>query len=48
MALTQEQVDYWFAQNPEATADEVAAAVQSVGGLEANTGLADMIADKTT
>jgi len=46
MALTQEQVDYWFAQNPEATADEVAEAVKSVGGLEANAGLADMIANR--
>lgn len=27
MALTQEQVDWWFSQNPNATADEVAAAV---------------------
>ena len=46
MALTQEQVDWWFSQNPEATADEVAAAVKSVGGLEGNAGLADMIANR--
>ena len=46
MALTQEQVDWWFSQNPEATADEVAAAVQAVGGLEANEGLAGMIANR--
>jgi len=46
MALTQEQVDYWFAQNPDATADDVAAAVKAAGGLEANAGLADMIANR--
>jgi len=46
MALTQEQVDWWFSQNPDATAEDVAAAVQSVGGLEANAGLADMIANR--
>jgi hypothetical protein len=46
MALTQEQVDAWFAANPNATADEVAAAVKSVGGLEANEGLAGMIANR--
>ena len=46
MALTQEQVDAWFAANPNATADEVAAAVQSVGGLDANEGLAGMIANR--
>lgn len=46
MALTQDQVNYWFAQNPNATADEVAAAVKSVGGLDANAGLADMIANR--
>jgi hypothetical protein len=46
MALTQEQVDWWFSQNPEATADEVAAAVKSVGGLEGNEGLAGMIANR--
>ena len=46
MALTQEQVDYWFAQNPEATAEEVAEAVKGAGGLEANAGLADMIANR--
>ena len=46
MALTQEQVDWWFSQNPNATADEVAAAVKSVGGLEGNEGLAGMIANR--
>jgi len=46
MALTQEQVDWWFSQNPNATADEVAAAVQAVGGLEGNAGLAGMIANR--
>jgi len=46
MALTQEQVTAWFDANPNATADQVAAAVQSVGGLEANAGLAGMIANR--
>ena len=46
MALTQEQVSAWFDANPNATADDVAAAVKSVGGLEANAGLADMIANR--
>jgi hypothetical protein len=46
MAVTQEQVNEWFAANPTATADQVAAAVQSVGGLEANAGLSGMIADR--
>jgi hypothetical protein len=46
MAFTQQQVDDWFAANPDATPDDVAAAVKSVGGLEANTGLAGMIANR--
>jgi hypothetical protein len=46
MAITQEQVDAWFAANPNATAEDVAAAVQSIGGLEANQGLAGMIANR--
>jgi hypothetical protein len=46
MALTQEQVDWWFSQNPDATAEDVAAAVKSVGGLEGNAGLAGMIANR--
>ena len=46
MALTQEQVDWWFSQNPDATAEDVAAAVQSIGGLEANAGLAGMLANR--
>lgn len=46
MALTQEQVDWWFSQNPTATADDVAAAVKGAGGLDANAGLADMIANR--
>jgi hypothetical protein len=46
MALTQEQVDWWFSQNPDATAEDVAAAVKSVGGLEANAGLAGMLANR--
>jgi hypothetical protein len=46
MALTQEQVSAWFDANPNATADDVAAAVRSVGGLDANEGLAGMIASR--
>jgi len=46
MAVTQQQVSEWFAKNPTATGDEVAAAVKSVGGLEANAGLAGMIANR--
>jgi hypothetical protein len=46
MALTQEQVDWWFSQNPDATAEDVAAAVKSIGGLEANAGLAGMLANR--
>jgi len=46
MALTQDQVNWWFEQNPDATADEVAEAVKSVGGLEGNAGLAGMIANR--
>ena len=46
MAVTQDQVNAWFDANPNASADEVAAAVKSVGGLETNTGLADMIANR--
>jgi hypothetical protein len=46
MALTQEQVDWWFSQNPNATAEDVAAAVKAAGGLNANQGLASMIANR--
>jgi len=46
MAITQEQVDWWFSQNPDATAEDVAAAVKSIGGLEANAGLAGMLANR--
>ena len=46
MAITQDQVDAWFDANPNATADDVAAVVQSIGGLEANAGLADMIGSR--
>ena len=46
MAVSQEQVDAWFAENENATADDVAKAVQSIGGLEANQGLADILANR--
>ena len=46
MAISQEQVDAWFAANPNATAADIAAAVQSIGGLSANEGLSGMIANR--
>jgi hypothetical protein len=46
MAITQEQVDEWFAANPDATPELVAKTVQQLGGLEANTGLAGMLANR--
>jgi len=46
MALTQDQVNWWFEQNPDATPEDVADAVKSIGGLAANGGLADMIANR--
>ena len=46
MALTQDQVNWWFDQNPDATPEDVAEAVKSVGGLEGNEGLAGMIANR--
>ena len=46
MAVSQEQVDAWFAENKDATAEDVAKAVQSIGGLEANQGLADILANR--
>jgi hypothetical protein len=46
MAISKEQVDAWFAENKDATADDVAKAVQSIGGLEANQGLADILANR--
>ena len=46
MSVSQAEVDAWFAANPSATSDQVAAAVQSIGGLDANAGLADMLAGR--
>ena len=46
MALTQEQVDAWFEKNFEATPDDVAKVVQSIGGLDANEGLAGLLANR--
>ena len=46
MALTQEQIDQWFFKNPDATQDDMAAAVQYAGGLENNPGLAGSIAQR--
>jgi hypothetical protein len=44
MAFTQDQVNEWFNANPNATPDDVAAAVKSLGGLSANSELTDMLA----
>ena len=44
MSVSQSDVNAWFAANPNATESDVAAAVQSIGGLEANPGLAGMLA----
>jgi hypothetical protein len=41
--ITQKQVDDWFKANPNATPEQVAQTVQSLGGLAANSGLADLI-----
>ncbi|MEI8285922.1 MAG: hypothetical protein WCG15_01345 [Actinomycetes bacterium] len=46
MALTQDQVNWWFNQNPTANPEDIAAAVKTAGGLEANPGLSGMIADR--
>lgn len=48
MAVSKEEVDAWFASNPNATGEQVAAAVQSIGGLSANAGLADILATRFT
>ena len=44
MSALQEQVDRWFADNPNATGEQVVAAIQSVGGLNANAGLTEILA----
>ena len=46
MALTQEQINQWFTTNPDATQDDMAAAVKYAGGLESNPGLARSIAER--
>jgi hypothetical protein len=46
MAITQDQVNAWFDANPNAKPEDVAAAVKSIGGLEANAGLSGMIANR--
>ena len=45
MSVSQSDVNAWFAANPGATQNDVAAAVQSIGGLDANPGLAGMLAN---
>ena len=44
MSALQDQVNRWFADNPNATGQQVVAAIQSVGGLNANAGLTDILA----
>jgi hypothetical protein len=46
MPVSREEVDAWFAANPDAKPEDVAAAVKSIGGLDANTGLSDILADR--
>jgi hypothetical protein len=46
MAISQEQINQWFSQNPNATPDDIALAVQNAGGLESNPGLAGSIAER--
>jgi hypothetical protein len=46
MATLQAQVDQWFADNPNATGEQVVAAIQSVGGLSANSGLTEILATR--
>ena len=46
MAITQQQVSDWFKLNPNATPEQVAQLVQSIGGLAANPGLANLIGNQ--
>ena len=46
MADLQQTVDSWLKANPTATNNQVASAVQSVGGLDANAGLAGILASR--
>jgi molecular chaperone GrpE (heat shock protein) len=46
MSALQGQVDQWFTDNPNATSQQVVAAIQSVGGLNANAGLTDILASR--
>lgn len=46
MSVTQEEVDAWFAANPDATNEQVVAAVQNIVGLSANSGLTDILASR--
>ena len=46
MAITQKQVSDWFKLNPNATPEQVAQLVQSIGGLSANPGLANLIGNQ--
>ena len=44
MSALQGQVNRWFTDNPNATGQQVVAAIQSIGGLNAHAGLADILA----
>ena len=46
MAITQKQVSDWFKLNPNATPEQVAQLVQSIGGLEKNPELANLIGNQ--
>ncbi len=46
MAISQDDVNNWFATNPNASQQDIATAVQSIGGLSANPDLAGMIGQR--
>jgi hypothetical protein len=46
MAVLQDQVNQWFADNPNAKGEDVVAAIQGAGGLDAHAGLTDILASR--
>jgi hypothetical protein len=46
MAITQQQVSDWFRANPNATPEQVAQVVQSIGGFEKNPELAGLLSQQ--
>jgi hypothetical protein len=46
MAISQDDVNNWFATNPNASQQDIATAVQSLGGLSANPELAGMLGER--